>query len=128
NIGINTGKPLLIKKDDLLEWAKRENKNIYGTPAEIWLGIPKEKQKRIFENFEQADSSTSRMFGETGLGTTISRQFVNLMGGEIGLESEIGKGSTFWFTIKFKINDEGLRQQKRKELTNETSHEYLTGA
>jgi two-component system, sensor histidine kinase RpfC len=63
------------------------------------VGIPPEAQQRIFESFTQADQSTTRRFGGTGLGTTIAKQLVELMGGKIGLESAVGLGSTFWFEI-----------------------------
>jgi signal transduction histidine kinase/DNA-binding response OmpR family regulator/HPt (histidine-containing phosphotransfer) domain-containing protein len=65
------------------------------------IGIPYEMQPAIFDSFVQADSSTSRQYGGTGLGTTISKKLVSLMGGRIGLQSEPGKGSTFWFEITF---------------------------
>jgi two-component system, sensor histidine kinase and response regulator len=64
------------------------------------IGIPADKQNKIFEAFSQADSSTTRKYGGTGLGLTISARLVGLMGGRIWVESESGKGSTFHFTIQ----------------------------
>ena len=66
------------------------------------IGIPPEKKEVIFEQFTQADSSTTRRYGGTGLGLTISGRMVELMGGRIWVESELGEGSTFYFTADFK--------------------------
>jgi len=72
------------------------------------IGIPKEKQEGIFESFTQGDSSTTRKYGGTGLGLAICRQLAELMDGEVGVESEAGKGSYFWFTITLKESTEKI--------------------
>jgi len=70
------------------------------------IGIPKNKQNVIFDKFLQADSSTTRKYGGTGLGLSICKNLVDIMGGEIGLDSIDGKGSEFWFTIPLEVADE----------------------
>jgi PAS domain S-box-containing protein len=67
------------------------------------IGIDPERLKNIFNSFQQADGSTTRKYGGTGLGTTIAKQLVELMGGEIHAESEVGRGTKFWFTISIEV-------------------------
>jgi signal transduction histidine kinase/AmiR/NasT family two-component response regulator len=82
----------------------------------VWdtgVGIPPEKQKAIFESFTQADSSTTRKYGGTGLGLTISMRLVELMGGKIWVESGIGRGAKFHFTIKFKPSTHAAKPERK---------------
>jgi two-component system, sensor histidine kinase and response regulator len=84
-----------------LEARTGEEVRLHISVSDTGMGIPPEKQRIIFESFAQADGSTTRLFGGTGLGLTISRQLVELMGGRMWVESEVGKGSTFHFTCNF---------------------------
>ena len=84
-----------------------EGKSMQGDAVELHfairdtgIGVPKEKQELIFESFAQADTSSKRKYGGTGLGLTISSRLVTMMGGRIWLESEAGQGSTFHFTVR----------------------------
>ncbi len=69
------------------------------------IGIPPEALERVFQSFTQADGSTTRRYGGTGLGLAIAKQLAEIMGGEMGIDSEVGKGSTLWFTVRFSQYD-----------------------
>ena len=89
------------------------------------VGISKKKQKSIFESFSQASLQINRKFGGTGLGLSIVKSLLELMGSRIQLESQLGKGSKFWFDLVLEISDQGATEEEGAKLLAENEYSLL---
>jgi len=87
---------------------EEDGATVYFEIVDTGIGIPEDKLQTVFESFSQGSIEVNRKYGGTGLGLTIVKKLIELLGGEIKLKSEVGKGSTFTFKLKFKINNEPL--------------------
>jgi two-component system sensor histidine kinase/response regulator len=123
NLGGNaikfTEKGEVVIRVELQEETEDEAKLIFSV-TDTGVGIPTNIHNKIFESFTQADGSTTRKYGGTGLGLSISKHLVELMGGQIGVDSQPGKGSRFWLTVRLK------KQKKVKDVQSSISHVDLS--
>jgi len=104
--------------DIVIRVREQTNKEVvlYCAVHDTGIGLSQEQMGRLFQSFAQADTSTTRKFGGTGLGLVISKRLAELMGGEVGVESEPGKGSTFWFTARL---GKGVGQHRKMALSGD---------
>jgi signal transduction histidine kinase len=96
-----------------------ENATVYFEIVDTGIGIPEDKLQTVFESFSQGSIEVNRKYGGTGLGLTIVKKLIELLGGEIKLKSEVGKGSTFTFKLNFKINNEPLEAVTEEKPYND---------
>jgi len=92
------------KRGRVAVWVERRGDDLLYQVSDTGIGIPKEELKNIFTEFQQVDTAITREFSGTGLGLNITKKFVEMHGGRIWVESELGKGSTFFFSIPLRVN------------------------
>lgn len=103
----------------MLEAQKDNSITVKISVSDTGVGLSRVQQQSLFNAFAQADASTARQYGGTGLGLVISKRLIEEMGGEIGLDSELGKGSIFWFTLSTEIASNASPDPKLEALSGE---------
>jgi signal transduction histidine kinase len=102
------GNALKFTKQGRVEvWVERQGDNLLYRVSDTGIGIPQNELENIFGEFQQVDTAITREFSGTGLGLNITKKFVEMHGGRIWVESELGKGSTFFFSIPLRVNHGG---------------------
>ncbi|HEY1059766.1 MAG TPA: ATP-binding protein [Limnobacter sp.] len=113
---VSVSAKVLERQDDLV--------TLQFSVSDTGIGMSKDKLQNVFDKFTQADSSTTRMYGGSGLGLSIAKELVHLMGGDIHVQSTLGKGSVFNFTLKLRLQ-EGVPATLRSPMVNTDTHVYL---
>ena len=100
------GNALKFTREGRVEvWAERQGETLCYRVSDTGIGIPQDQIENVFAEFQQVDATITREFGGTGLGLSITKKFVEMHGGRIWVESELGKGSTFFFSIPLRVNE-----------------------